>query len=135
MGEIISSNPSYNQCIAQATQQCGENFIRTYSETNSSTDICQQFGDEYLRTACVEMVITETAKKTLDSDRCDGLKDSEKQAICKQNIVMARAVKNSDPTVCSNYVLTSTDVDSLENMKDRCVMYVIDQLEPTEKTK
>ena len=28
--------------------------------------------------------ITETAKRTLDADRCDALADAEKKSICKQ---------------------------------------------------
>lgn len=81
------------------------------------------------------MVITETAKKTLDSDRCSSLSDADKRAMCKQNVIMAKGVKNADPTVCSNYELASTDVDTLDNMKNRCVIHIIDQLEPNEKTK
>lgn len=122
------------QCIESSRYSCGVDFINSYALNNSDEKICQEFRDESLRIACHNMVITETAKKTLDEDRCNALSD-DKKAICIQSTITAKGIKNGDPTVCSNYVLASTDVDTLENMKDRCTIHIIDQLHPTEKTK
>ncbi len=135
VGEQISADPGYAQCIATSKITCGTNFINSYAVNNSSTEICGQFADESLQIACREMVITETAKKTLDHERCNELADQSKKALCIQSVILAKGIKNSDPTVCSNYVLSDQDTDSLENLKDRCVVHIIDQLEPTEKTK
>ena len=79
VGEQISADPGYAQCIATSKITCGTNFINSYAVNNSSTEICGQFADESLQIACREMVITETAKKTLDHERCDELAD---QSIC-----------------------------------------------------
>lgn len=135
VGDQIASDPAYYSCIESAKYSCGINFINSYVQTNSSTDICDNFGDDSLRLACREMVIIETAKKTLDLDRCRTLTDSDKQATCIQSVITTKGIKESDPTVCSNYILSSTDIDTLENMKDRCVIHIIEQLEPTIKTK
>lgn len=135
VSEQISSDPTYYSCVESAKYSCGINFVNSYVQANSSTDICDGFGDDSLRSACRDMVITETAKKTLDLDRCRTLTDSDKQATCIQSVITTKGIKESDPTVCSNYILSSTDIDTLENMKDRCTIHVIEQLEPTSKTK
>lgn len=135
VSEQISSDPAYYSCVESAKYSCGINFVNSYVQTNSSTDICDGFGDDSLRSACRGMVIIETAKKTLDLDRCRTLTDSDKQATCIQSVITTKGIKESDPTVCSNYILSSTDIDTLENMKDRCTIHVIEQLEPTSKTK
>lgn len=135
VSEQISSDSAYYSCVESAKYSCGINFVNSYVQTNSSTDICDGFGDDSLRSACRDMVITETAKKTLDLDRCRTLTDSDKQATCIQSVITTKGIKESDPTVCSNYILSSTDIDTLENMKDRCVIHIIEQLQPTIKTK
>lgn len=135
VGDRIAKDPTYNQCIENAKYSCGIDYINAYAETNSSTDICEFFEDVNLKNSCQEMVVMQTARKTLDHTRCDALADSDQKALCIQGVITEKWIKNSDPTVCSNYVLTSTDNDSLDNMKDRCVIHIIDQLEPTEKTK
>lgn len=135
VGDKIATDPGYAQCIASAKISCATNFINSYAINNSSTDICREFADENLQTSCMEMVVTETAKKTLDIDRCGAITDTDKRALCKQNVITAKGVKNGDPTVCSHFELASSDIDTLENMKDRCVIHIIDQLPSTEKTK
>ena len=135
VGEKIAKDPGYNQCITSATYACGNEFIRAYAVNNSSTDICAQFGDENLQNSCKEMVISETAKKTLDADRCNDFSDADKKISCRQNVLIEKGVKDSDPTVCSNLELTSTDIDTLENLKDRCMIHIINLMEVTEKTK
>lgn len=134
VGQKIAQDPGYMQCIRSAEYSCGVNFINSYAINNSDEQICEQFGDQSLRMACKDLVVTETAKKTLDETRCDALSD-EKKALCVQSVITSKWVKKLDPTVCSNYIAAPSDVDSLENLKDRCVVHVIDQLPPTEKTK
>lgn len=135
VGQDIANNPGYNQCVSSAVYNCWVEFVHEYTQTNSSVDICEQFGDDNLRQLCKDMVITETAKKTLDQDRCQELSTDDQKVKCIQNIILSKWLKNSDPTVCSNYIKSSTDIDTIENYKDRCVIHIIDQLEPNEKTK
>ena len=90
IGDMIANDPGYAQCISSAKLSCGTSFINSYAVNNSSTDVCKQFSDPGLETACVEMVVTETAKKTLDADRCSAIADVEKQARCKQDVVFAQ---------------------------------------------
>ena len=135
VGNRIATDPGYMQCLESARYTCGVNFITGYATNNSDESICDQFSDTNLQNSCREMVITETAKKTLDETRCEALANADKRALCVQDVITTKGVKNQDPTVCSSYVLASTDTDTLENMKDRCVIHIIDQLPPTEKTK
>lgn len=135
VGERIANDPGYNQCIENARYTCGNQFISAYALNNASTDVCDQFNDDNLKNSCKDMVITETAKKTLDADRCNELKDSEKKLACRQDVLILKWVKNSDPTICSNIEISSSEVDSLENIKDKCVLHIIQQLKPNEKTK
>lgn len=134
MNGKIAKDPGYQQCIRTAEYQCGVNFVTAYAQNNYDYNICNEFSEEGLRDSCREMVITQTAKRTFDETRCGAIGNPDKKAVCIQEVIMEKGIKKADPTVCSDYVLSSKDTDTLENMKDRCMIHIISQLEPTEKT-
>lgn len=69
----VLSDTNYYACVKEASYKCGISFITQYIETKSDTDICAEFTDISLQVACKEMIIIESAKKTLDASLCKKL--------------------------------------------------------------